>query len=279
MLVADDFHLESAGESYRSALLVFFVVCSVTGVPLAWSKTAGRLRASPPPSPGRDLPRHAEWSSRWTRETASADQIHIGKFRPRYECGRCTRIRATLFRSAVQVHVNPSSELRAPCPRLGFLYSPVSRPADTGIEAPRVDAQASLTRTGFGGSISTRFSLEILEKDWPWIFKKGRKPSLVISALEALTVLIALKLFHGNQICPPSHSDPGLSNVDQGAGRKVSQVRQHRSGRTRQRCTRGFRPEPRARRRPLLRQLGDPSGGAEDGRARGSRGPERSHKR
>ena len=41
MLVADDFVLESAGESYRSALLVFFVLCAVSGVPLAWSKTAG----------------------------------------------------------------------------------------------------------------------------------------------------------------------------------------------------------------------------------------------
>ena len=33
MLVADDFHLETAGEAYCPALMVFFVLCAVSGVP------------------------------------------------------------------------------------------------------------------------------------------------------------------------------------------------------------------------------------------------------
>ena len=41
LLVADDYHLEAGGAEYRSALLVFFVLCAVVGVPLSWSKTAG----------------------------------------------------------------------------------------------------------------------------------------------------------------------------------------------------------------------------------------------
>ena len=41
MFVADDHHLATISEQYRSALLIFFVLCSVAGVPLSWNKTAG----------------------------------------------------------------------------------------------------------------------------------------------------------------------------------------------------------------------------------------------
>ena len=76
---------------------------------------------------------------------------------------------------------------------------------------PRVDAQASSTRTGIGGWYPARnskgeldpwcsdwFSLEISKEDFPWIFEKGDKPSLVISTLEALAILISLKLRFGD---------------------------------------------------------------------------------
>ena len=35
---------------------------------------------------------------------------------------------------------------------------------------------------------------------WNWVFDKGTCPSLIISALEALAVLVALKLYHGEQL-------------------------------------------------------------------------------
>ena len=41
VVVADDYHLEAGGQSYRFALLCFFVLCSVVGVPLSWHKTSG----------------------------------------------------------------------------------------------------------------------------------------------------------------------------------------------------------------------------------------------
>ena len=76
--------------------------------------------------------------------------------------------------------------------------------------SPRVDAQASATRTGIGGwfSVSDRegklspwlsdwFSIEIRKDDFPWIFDKGDRPSLVISTLQALAILVALKLKFG----------------------------------------------------------------------------------
>ena len=40
MLVADDYHLEAGGEQYRFALIAFFIVCAVAGVPLSWNKTS-----------------------------------------------------------------------------------------------------------------------------------------------------------------------------------------------------------------------------------------------
>ena len=76
--------------------------------------------------------------------------------------------------------------------------------------APRVDAQASEGRSGIGGWAPVRneegkldpwlspwFSYELTRKDW--IYERGDKPSLVISTLEALAVLISLKLFFGNE--------------------------------------------------------------------------------
>ena len=41
MVVAHDYHLESGGQGYRTALVAFFVLCSTVGVPLSWAKTAG----------------------------------------------------------------------------------------------------------------------------------------------------------------------------------------------------------------------------------------------
>ena len=76
--------------------------------------------------------------------------------------------------------------------------------------APRVDAQASSERTGIGGWFPNRgqdgkidvrgsrwFSLELNEEEWPWIYARGRKRALIISTLESLAVLVALKLLYG----------------------------------------------------------------------------------
>ena len=77
---------------------------------------------------------------------------------------------------------------------------------------PRVDAQASDDRTGVGRWLpyldeqgravpkrSAWFSLEVCHKDFPWVFVRGRKPSQIISTLEALAVLLSVKLFAAQQ--------------------------------------------------------------------------------
>ena len=47
--------------------------------------------------------------------------------------------------------------------------------------------------------LSPWFSYELTRTDWPWIFERGDKPSLIISTLEALAVLTRLKLFFGDE--------------------------------------------------------------------------------
>ena len=47
--------------------------------------------------------------------------------------------------------------------------------------------------------LSPWFSYELTRTDWPWIFEKGDKPSLIIATLEALAVLISLKIFFGDE--------------------------------------------------------------------------------
>ena len=43
------------------------------------------------------------------------------------------------------------------------------------------------------------FSLEITRDEWPWVFEKSSKPALIISTLEALAVLVASKVYNGEE--------------------------------------------------------------------------------
>ena len=87
VLVADDFHLEAGGPKYRPALLAFFVVCVIAGIPLSWPKTAGGDVVS---WVGFELlhssyllgisERRAAWFVKWTRTTAEQETVHMAKF-------------------------------------------------------------------------------------------------------------------------------------------------------------------------------------------------------
>ena len=85
IVVADDYHSEAGGPAYRSALMVFFVLCAASGVPLACHKTSGGDVVS---WVGFELLHHsrslgisqrrAEWFLNWTREVAAAEHVLIG---------------------------------------------------------------------------------------------------------------------------------------------------------------------------------------------------------
>ena len=78
MVVADDHHLEAGRPAYRSALMVFFVLCAVSGVPLAWHKTLGGDVVS---WVGFELLHHSRsWFINWTREVAAAEHVLMSSF-------------------------------------------------------------------------------------------------------------------------------------------------------------------------------------------------------
>ena len=87
LLVADDFHLEAGGPEYRPAIVAFFILCSLVGVPLAWNKTTGGDVIS---WVGLEL-RHAthqlgitkkraSWFIQWTRELSARRFVHMARY-------------------------------------------------------------------------------------------------------------------------------------------------------------------------------------------------------
>ena len=87
MLVADDFLLEAGDQDYRFALVSFFVLCAVVGMPLSWNKTAGGETVT---WVGFELlhgtrqlgisSRRAEWIVQWTAEVAASSTVHLRSF-------------------------------------------------------------------------------------------------------------------------------------------------------------------------------------------------------
>ena len=237
LLVADDFHLEAGGSGFRVALFLFFLLCSVSGVPLSWRKTSGGDLVS---WVGFELlhrsfqlgvtARRADWFTRWTQEVANERAVHMARFeeglgRIAYVAGALEFERPFLAPLYKFLSMHPRNSTRRVPGYVAFFLRYLSqevqakRHCDCALElcesslAPRVDAQASAERTGLGrwlptevnGKIDTWsspwFSLEITRSDFPWIFEKGDSPSRVISTLEALAVLLSLKVFFGD--APP----------------------------------------------------------------------------
>ena len=150
--------------------------------------------------------RRAEWFARWTAEVAVAAYVNLNSFEE--ELGRITYVAGaleyerpflaplnrflTLHRrgttSKVPSYVSfilryLSSQLRQ---QRHYKCGSVLLSSDT---APRVDAQ-SRTR------LFPWFSIELNKEKWPWVYERGDRPALLISTLEALAVLMALKLFY-----------------------------------------------------------------------------------
>ena len=235
LLVADDYHLEAGGTEYRAAIISFFVLCAVIGVPLAWKKTAGGDTVS---WVGFELlhrsykiglsEKRAQWFQRWTRETADSGYVHMSAFEE--GLGRIMYVASALeferpFLSPLYrfLTLHPRGSVRRLPAYVIFVlryladriqesrhYDCAAR-LESSILAPRVDAQASDERTGVGGwcpvlgedgtpdpSRSRWFSIEIDKQNFPWVFSLGEKASRVIATLESLAVLLALKAFYGS---------------------------------------------------------------------------------
>ena len=239
MLVADDYLLESGGPEYRVGLLLFFVLCAVVGVPLSWHKTCGGdtlvwvgfellLRSR---CVGISA-RRAEWFVRWVETVAGSATIHMGTFEEglgpiMFVAGALEHERPFLAPLYKFLTMHPRGSIRRVPPYVSFILKYLAREVssrrhyDCGSKispagcTPRVDAQASDSRTGIGGWFpaldedgristwrSSWFSLEITKQDFSWVFEKGDRPSLIISTLEALALVVALKIKFGQDPDP-----------------------------------------------------------------------------
>ena len=217
MLVADDYHLEAGGPCYRSALMVFFVLCAVSGVPLSWHKTAGGDEVT---WVGFELlhrshslgisQRRAQWFTRWCREVAASDHV-LNNFEEGLGCIMCVAGALKFERPFLApfyrfMNLHPREAVRRVPAYVAFnlrylaeqveenrhsTCASVQRPLET---APRVDAQASRLVAGPRREWCPRSG------SFPVVCSgdQGDKPSLVISTREALAVLLALKVFVGD---------------------------------------------------------------------------------
>ena len=233
MLVADDYILECGGAGYRRGLMTFFVLCAVLG--LSWHETSGGdmlvwvgfellLRSS---CIGISA-RRAEWFVRWTKKIADFETVHMAAFeegqgRIMFVAGALEHERPFFGPLYSFISNHPRDSTRRIPPYVMFIlhylvceivkqrHYRCSSKLNTANYVLRVDAQASSQRTGIGGwfpvannsrtldpSLSYWFSLEITKEDFLWFFEKGDKPSLVISTLEALAILVSLKHRFGN---------------------------------------------------------------------------------
>ena len=234
LLVADDFHLEAGGSEYRAGLITFFILCSLIGIPLSWNKTAGGdviswvgLELSHSTHQLGITEKRAAWFIQWTQEHSAKRFVHMARYeeglgRLMFVAGALEFERPFLAPLYKYMVMHPRSSVRKIPPYVAFFMQYLSqqvakkRHYDCAMDlqfapsSPRVDAQASRTRTGLGGWLpevtdgkidlwsSRWFSLEVKREDFPWVFEKEGEPSRVIATLEALAVLISLKAFFGN---------------------------------------------------------------------------------
>ena len=141
LLVADDFHLDAGGGSYREALLSFFILCALSGVPLPWSKTAGEDKVA---WLGFEIlhrsyslgisARQAEWFVRWTRDMASRPVVNMDNFEGRSGKNNVRsgsfRIRETVSSAAVHIPQCPPTQFHQKVTFLCCVHS--KTPVDSG---------------------------------------------------------------------------------------------------------------------------------------------------
>ena len=207
MLVADDFLLEAGESDYRFAILSFFILAAVLGVPLSWHKTLGGdvlvwvgfelLLESRKDGISQ---RRAEWFVRWSSEVASVPTVHMRSFeeglgRIMFVAGALEYERPFLGPLYKFLTMHPRDSVRRVPPYVAFILEFLSRTVledrhydcneflvKSGV-APRVDAQASDSRTGIGGGRGGSRMLEPMVKSIcgslpgsPWRYLDRRSP-------------------------------------------------------------------------------------------------------
>ena len=222
--------------SLQGRAISFFVLCATAGIPLSWGKTDGGDTVI---WVGFELlhrtyhlgisERRSQWIISWAQKIVDSTSVNRGAFeeglgKVMFVAGALEYERPFLGPLYRFLSFHPRNSIRLVPSYVKFFQSHLAaqigicRRCPCAVEiqswdtAPRVDAQASEERSGNGGWAPVRntegeldpwlspwFSYELTRKDWPWIFERGDGQSLTISTLEALAVLISLKLFFGDE--------------------------------------------------------------------------------
>ena len=220
--VADEFRLD-AGWLSRGAVVLLRPLCTLGGPVLlvkdSWRRhgRVGRVRDHAVELQYGISARRAEWFTKWTRDVhlrrrTGQDNVH----------GGCNGIRKTIPCSLVQI---PESALMRLTRKLLSYVEFILRHLSNQVEREALlarDADAPREHISQGGGTGKRdqdgnrrmatsreqarcsrsLALALCRSNTgslPWVHEKRGKPSLAISTLEALAVLVSLKMFHRKQ--------------------------------------------------------------------------------
>ena len=113
-------------------------------------------------------------------------------------------VRLSLRKTAVatQCHGSVSSSHTAPISLASHPRKPSGSSDGPETSRQRMSRHIVLDSQGPDLWLSPWYSLELHHQDWEWVFTQSDKPSLTISSLEALAVVIRLKLFFVDQPKP-----------------------------------------------------------------------------
>ena len=239
MVVADDYHLEAGGPACRSALMVFFVLCAVSGVPLAWHKTLGGDVVS---WVGFELLHHsrslgisrrrAQWFINWTRAVAAAEHVLMSNFeeglgRIMYVASALEFERPFLAPLYKFMNLHTRDSVRRVPSYVTFIFRYLAKQVEECRRSPcasvlRSDAQASGTRTGVGGwwpvvdekgvpdpARSPWFSPQVTKEQLPWVYAK----SCDLNTRVARSAPCSQVFLPGSEL-GTRHQSPDLAHLD-----------------------------------------------------------------
>ena len=229
-VLADDMDVEAAGEGYRAALFIVFVVAALVGVPISWGKVRGGFAVE---WIGYELllrefkvgvsANRAAWAVKWCRAlrkagVANTGEVEEGVGRLSFLAGMLDYARPFLAAIYRFLAVEERGVVR-PLPAyvllvLRFLEHSIAgehhvrcgtRPAPLS-SALRVDAHAGDGTVGIGAWLpfvgddgrvqkekSAWLSVRLTPQDTPWGFREDGESFRVIASLEAFAVLLGVR--------------------------------------------------------------------------------------
>ena len=169
--------------------MCFFVLCDICRAPFSWNRTGGVI--APLSSELGISKLRGDWFVKWTTEIANSTCVNMSQYeeglgRIMFVAGALEYEKLFLGPLCRFLSLHPGGSIRRVPPYVSFILSYLANqiahcrhfPTITSIEiAPRQDLSSIVFQH------SGRFSHEITEREFPWVFERGGKPSLLTSSL------------------------------------------------------------------------------------------------